>query len=76
MVIFSKKLKLLKKELLKWNVEIFWRVEIELKTIEASLVDLEEAELEEELLHCKQRHTNTCIGRKCLGVKNLVLNGL
>lgn len=71
---FSKKLKRLKKELLKWNVEIFGRVEVELKANEASLDELEHAviddysqEVEEELLCCKQRHIQILHREEILG---------
>lgn len=60
MVRLTKKLKALKKVLQKWNVEVFGRVEYEIKNLEARLFELEDSllpnysqEVEQELLGCK-----------------------
>lgn len=60
MVQISKKLKCLKGELVKWNREIFGRVEVEIRRLEDRILWLEEevarnfsVQVEDELLHSK-----------------------
>ncbi|KAF5480638.1 hypothetical protein F2P56_001374 [Juglans regia] len=73
----SKKLKALKGALRKWNVEVFGRVEVELKALENRIVALEQSVLtdfssqtEAELLSCKQQHLRWLHREEILGCQN------
>ncbi|XP_035545915.1 uncharacterized protein LOC118348412 [Juglans regia] len=74
MVQVSKKVKLLKKALQKWNVEVFGRVEVRIKEIEKCLLELEQEvnvdyleEREAALLLCKQDHLQWLQREEILG---------
>lgn len=63
MVWITRKLKLLKGALKKWNKDVFGRVEMELKRLEDHIIGLEEnvasnfsSQVEADLLKCKQEH--------------------
>ncbi|XP_042972679.1 uncharacterized protein LOC122304473 [Carya illinoinensis] len=74
MVRMSGKLKKLKRVLRKWNVEVYSRVELELKAIEENLIALEHnvidnfsQQVEVELLFCKQKHLQILHRQEILG---------
>lgn len=74
MVRLSQKLKKLKCVLRKWNIEVFGRVDVQQKTIEEKLNDLEQnviqnfsQEAEIELLLCKQKHLDILHCQESMG---------